>query len=250
VRLAASGDAILVTDGAATRQWVRLSLDGRAIAQVIPPVVAMAFVENPAGDSYVAGERVETTSQRWIEESLEWVDRVDVYWNTVTYLAAPSGDPEVDRVDHGAPPEDAQCGPVVWAPSRQLLDVCIRADGTTALYTVAPRTSTFVKAAIFPTSASDSSLSVKPDATRVAAGRTVYTVVGEVAWELATAEATPAGLAWTGGLLILWGDRAAPPAPGYGFSEIRAHDAFDGQPVYTLISRPDEAGFGHVVPAT
>lgn len=250
VRLAASGDAILVTDGEETRQWVLLSLEGRAIRQVIPPVIAMSFVEDPTGGSYVAGERVETTSQLWIEEDLEWVDRVDVYWNTVTYLATPTGDSEVDRVDHGAPPEEALCGPLIWAPDRQLLDACVRGDGTTALYTVAPRTNTFAKAAVFPTTASDPHFSVKPDATRVAVGRTVYSVVGDVAWELASSEATPAGLAWSGGVLVLWGDRAASPAPGYGASEVRAHDAFDGQAIYALVSRPGEAGFGPLVPAS
>lgn len=249
VRLAASGDAILVTDGEETRQWVLLSLDGRAIAQVIPPVVAMSFVEDPTGDSYVAGERVETTSQLWVEADLEWVDRVDVYWNTVSYLATPTGDTDVDRVDHGAPPDDARCGPLNWAPDRQLLDACVRADGTTVLYTVAPRTDTFVKAAVFPTTASDSHFSVKPDATRVAVGRTVYSVVGDVAWELASSEATPAGLAWSGSVLVLWGDRAASTAPGYGASEVRAHDGFDGQAIYTLVARPGEAGFGPLVPA-
>ena len=250
VRLAASGDAILVTDGEEARQWVLLSLEGRAIAQVIPPVVAMSFVEDPTGASYVAGERVEVTSQIWIEEDLEWVDRVNVYWHTVTYLATPTGDAEVDRVDHGAPPEEVRCGPLTWAPDRQLLDACVRADGTTVLYTVAPRTDTFVKAAVFPTTVSDPYFSVKPDATRVAVGRTVYSVVGEVAWELASSEPTPAGLAWSGSLLVLWGDRATSPAPGQGASEVRAHDAFDGQAVYVLAGRPGEAGFGPLVPAS
>jgi hypothetical protein len=250
VRLAASGDAILVTDGEETRQWVLLSLEGRAIAQVIPPVVAMSFVEDPTGDSYVAGERVETTSQRWIEADLVWVDQVDVYWNTVSYLATPTGDAEVDRVDHGAPPEEVRCGPLSWAPDRQLLDACARADGTTVLYTVAPRTDTFAKAAVFPTTTRDPYFLVKPDATRVAVGRTVYSVVGDVAWELASSEATPAGLAWSGDLLVLWGDRAATLAPGYGASEVRAHDAFNGEAIYTLVSRPGEAGFGPLVPAS
>ncbi len=250
VRLAASGDAILVADGEETRQWVRLSLEGRALAQVIPPVVAMSFVENPAGSSYTAGERAEITSQRWIEEDLDWIDVTEVHWNTVIYAATPTGDPESDRVDHGAPPEDAQCGPLSWAPERQLLDACVRADGTTVLYTVSPRTNTFAKAAIFPTTASDPFFSVKPDATRVAVGRTVYSIVGEVAWALGPSEPTPAGVTWSGDLLVAWGDHATAPEPGYGASEIRAHDAFDGEPIYTLIARRGEAGFGPIIPSS
>jgi hypothetical protein len=250
VRLAASGDAILATDGEETRQWVLLSLEGRAIAQVIPPIVATSFIEEPTGASYVAGERVEITSQIWVEEDLEWVDRVDVYWHTVTYLATPTGDSQVDRVDHGAPPEEARCDPLSWAPDRQLLDGCVRADGTTVLYTVAPRTSTFVKAAVVPTGVSDPYFSVKPDATRVAVGRTVYSIVGEVAWDLASSEATPAGLAWSGSLVAFWGDLAASPAPGYGAFEVQAYDAFDGQAVYALVSRPGEAGYGPLLPAS
>ncbi len=249
VRLSASGDAILVADGEGTRQWIRLSFGGRALAQVIPPVVAMSFVENPTGASYAAGERVETTSQRWVEEDLEWIDVIEVSWNTIIYSATPEGDPESDRMDVGAPPEDARCRPLSWAPERQLLDACVRADSTTVLYTVSPRTNTFVKAAVFPTTASDPFFSVKPDATRVAVGRTVYSIVGEVAWELEPSDPTPTGITWSGGLFVAWGDRAAVSHPGYGAPEIRVHDAFDGESVYRLISRQGEAGFGPVLPS-
>ncbi len=234
VRLAASRDAILVTDGEDVRQWIRLSLDGRAIAQAIPPVTSSSFIEDPGGTWYVAGETVSVTLQRWLDDQLEWQDYVEQYWNTVTYAQVPTGDADTDRMDLGAPPEAVQCRPVSWAPSRQLLDACPRADGSTALYTVSPRTSTFVRAAIFPTTSSDPYFSVKPDATRVAVGNVVYSIVGDEAWRLPSTEPTPASIAWSGSLLLCSGDRAARLPAGYGADAIRAHDAFDGEPVYTL----------------
>lgn len=249
VRLAASGDALLVTDGTESRQWVRLSLDGRAIGQVIPPVAAGTFFDDPAGATYVASELVTTVSQRWVEAALEWVDYTEQHWNTVTYAAEPTGDAATDRADHGAPPEEARCDPVSWAPDRQLLDACVRADGSTVLYAVAASTDTFVRVAVIPTTASDPVFSVKPDATRVAVGDRVYSIVGELAWSLPRGEPTPTGLAWSGDLLVLWGDPAVALAPGYGASEIRVHDAFAGGAAYTLVSREGEAGFGPVLGA-
>ncbi len=250
VRLSASGDALLVADGTELRQWVRLSLDGRAVGQAIPPVAAGAFLEDPSGASYVASELVTTVSQRWVEDTLEWVDYTEQHWNTVTYLQTPTGDAATDRIDHGAPAEDARCDPVSWAPDRQLLDACVRADGSTVLYAVAASTNTFVRVAVVPTVASDPFFSVKPDATRIAVGNRVYSIVGELAWSLPPGEAIPAGVAWSGDLIALWGDRAATVARGYGASEIRAHDAFAGGAAYTLISRRGEAGFGAVMGAT
>ena len=249
VRLAASGDALLVADGADLRQWVRVSLDGRAIAQVVPPVAAGAFVDDPGGAAYVASELVPTTTQRWVEATQQWVNETEQDWNTVTYAAAPTGDAATDRVDHGAPPEDVRCDPVSWAPDRQLLDACLRTDGSVALYAVAPSTDTFVRVAVIPTTTSDPVFSVKPDATRVAVGNRVYSIVGDLAWSLPAGEPTPSGLAWSGGLLILWGDGATTVAPGHGASEIRAHDAFAGATAYTLVSREGEAGFGPVLGA-
>jgi hypothetical protein len=250
VRLAASGDALLVADGADVRQWVRLSLDGRAIRQAVPPVAAAAFLEDPSGASYVASEFVTTAGQKWVEGTQEWVDYTEQHWNTVTYAEKPTGDATTDRVDHGAPPGEARCDPVNWAPDRQLLDACARADGSTALYAVAASTDTFVRVAVIPTIASDPVFSVKPDATRIAVGDRAYSIVGDLAWSLPSGEPTPTGLAWSGDLLVLWGDRTATVAPGYGASEIRAHDAFAGGAVYTLISRRGEAGFGAVLGAT
>ena len=250
VRLAASGDALLVADGADLREWVRLSLDGRAIAQVIPPVAAGAFADDPSGGSYVASELVTTVSQKWVEATQQWVDYTEQDWNTVTYAATPTGDAATDRVDHGAPPEDVRCDPVSWAPDRQLLDACTRADGSTALYAVAPSTDTFVRVAVIPTTTSDPNFSVKPDATRVAVGDRAYSIVGDLAWSLPSGEPTPSGLAWSGGLLIVWGDRRTAVPPGYGASEIRAHDAFAGGAAYTLVARAGESGFGPVLGAT
>jgi hypothetical protein len=247
VRLSASGDALLVADGTDVRQWVRLSLDGRAIGQAVPPAPAGAFLEDPSGASYVASELVTTVGQKWVEDTQQWVDYTERHWNTVTYAEEPTGAATTDRVDHGAPPEDARCDPVNWAPDRQLLDACSRADGSTALYAVAASTDTFVRVAVIPTIASDPLFSVKPDATRVAVGNRVYSIVGDLAWSLPPGEPTPIGLAWSGDLLVLWGDRAATVAPGYGATEIRAHDAFAGGAAYVLISRPGEAGFGPVL---
>jgi hypothetical protein len=250
VRLAASGDALLVADGADARQWVRLSLDGRAIGQAIPPIPAGTFFEDPSGASVVASELVTTVSQRWVEDTQLWVDYTEQHWNTVTYVETPTGDAKTDRVDHGAPPEEARCDPVSWAPDRQLLDACARADGSTALYAVAASTNTFVRVAVIPTRATDPFFSVKPDATRIAVGDRVYSIVGEFAWSLPSGESTPTGIAWSGDLLALWGDRAATVPPGYGATEIRAHDAFAGGAAYTLTARRGEAGFGALIGAS
>ncbi len=250
VRLSAGGDALLVTDGTDVRQWVRLSLDGRAIGQAVPPVAAGVFFEDPSGASYVASELVTTVGQKWVEATQAWVDFTEQRWNTVTYVDEPTGDAATDRVDHGAPPEEARCDPVSWAPNRQLLDACARADGSTALYAVAASTDTFVRVAVIPTTASDPLFAVKPDATRIAVGNRAYSIVGDLAWSLPPGEPTPTGLAWSGDLLALWGDRAATVVPGYGVSAIRVHDAFAGDAAYTLISRRGEAGFGPVLGAT
>lgn len=249
VRLAAGGDALLVTDGTESRQWVRLSLDGRAIGQVIPPIAAGTFFDEPTGASYVASELVTTVSQKWVEATLEWVDYTEQHWNTVTYAAKPTGEAAKDRVDHGAPPEEARCDPVSWAPDRQLVDACTRTDGSTVLYAVAASTDTFVRVAVIPTTTADPVFSVKPDATRVAVGDRVYSIVGDLAWSLPPGEPTPSGLAWSGDLLVLWGDPTLGVAPVHGASEIRAHDAFAGDAAYTLVSREGEAGFGPVLGA-
>ena len=250
VRLAAGRDALLVAEGGALRQWVRLSLDGRAVAQVIPPAKAGAFVDDPSGASYVASELVTTVSQKWVEATQAWVDYTDKHWNTVTYAATPTGDAATDRVDHGAPSEDARCDPVSWAPGRQLIDACFRPDGSTALYAVAASTDTFVRVAVIPTTTSDPVFSVKPDATRIAVGNRVYSILGDLAWSLPPLEPIPSGLAWSGDLLVLWGDRDAVLAPGFGASGIRAHDAFAGGAAYALVARAGEAGFGPVLGAT
>lgn len=249
VRLAAKGDALLVSDGADVRQVVRLSLDGRAIAQAVPPVNVGSFVEDPTGQSYVVGELVTTVNQRWVDATQSWVDSTDPHRNTVTYAEEPIGNLAVDRVDHGGPPEEGTCEPVSWATGRQLLDACTRADGATVLYAVAPSTDTFAKVAVFTTTATDPFFSVKPDATRVLVGDRVYSIVGAVAWSLADPEPVPTGFLWSGDLLVLWGGAHAQGAPGYGSSEIRAHDAFSGDRIYTLTARPGEAGFGPAVAA-
>jgi hypothetical protein len=249
VRLAASGDALLVSDGAAARQVVRLSLDGRAIAQAIPSVDSTSFVEDPTGQSYVVAELVKTVNQRWVDATQSWVVSTDPHRNTVTYAEAPIGDSAMDRVDHGAPPEEGACEPVSWAVGRQLLDACSRADGATVLYAVAPSTDTYAKAAVFATTAADPFFSVKPDATRVLVGDRVYSIIGAVAWLVAAPEPVPSGFAWSGDLLVLWGSAHEPVAPGYGSNEIRAHDAFNGDRSYTLTARRGEAGFGPAVGA-
>lgn len=245
VRLASGGDSLLVSDGADQRQWVRLTLDGRAIAQAVPPITAGTLVEDPDGAAYAVSELVTITAQRWDEEILEWVTYARQYWHTVTYAEELTG--KGDRVDHGAPPSEDQCDPFSWAPGRQLLETCQREDGTVALYTVAPATNTFVRVAVFPPNPGGTFFSAKPDGTRVATDTAVYTITGEVAWKPPSDEPRPTGFAWSGDVLALWGDAVATNAPGYGEPEIRVHDAFDGRPRFILVARPGEAGFGTVV---
>jgi hypothetical protein len=236
-----------VSDGASTRQWVRLTLDGRAIAQAVPPIVAGALLEDPEESIYAASEYVTTRAQRWDEENLEWVTYTERYWHTVTYAETPTGG--ADRVDHGSPSSEDRCDPFSWAPGRQLLETCRREDGTIALYAVAPATNTFVRVAVFPPTPEDAFFSVKPDGTRVATDTAVYTIAGEVAWTLPQDEPQPTGLAWSGDVLALWGDAAAASVPGRGAGTLRVHDAFNGRPRFVLIARTDDAGFGRVLGA-
>ncbi len=250
VRLTASGDALLVRDGRESSQWVRLTLDGRALGQAIPVITAGEVVENPNGAFYAASELVTVTGERWNEELLEWIPYSEQYWHTVTYAETPTGDGKTDRIDHGNPSSEGRCDPASWAQGRQLLETCRREDGSIALYTVAPATDTFVRAAVFPTTLATPFFSIKPDASRVATGRSVYTIVGEVAWTLPDSQASPTGLAWSGDALVLWGDTAETLAPGYGADSIHVYDGFEGRPIYTLAARSGEAGFGPALSAS
>ena len=247
VRLAANGDGLLVSDGTTLRQWVLLTLDGRAVAQAVPPITAGTLAEDPKGSVYAVSELVTVTTPKWDDVLLEWVDHKAQYWHTVTFAEVPTADASTNRVDHGSPSTEGRCDPFSWAPDRQLLETCRRGDGTIALYTVAPATDTFVRAAVFRPPASEPFFTVKPDGTRVATGRTVYTIAGDLAWHVPSDEPMPTGIAWSGDEYVAWGDASLAASPGRGAGEIRVRDAFGGRPRFTLTARTGEAGFGPVL---
>ncbi len=259
VRISTDGDAMLVAYGAGNRGIARVGFEGSPIAVVVAPVEMSGYVQSADGTILVVAETEAVPG----ENARRWT--IATYTEEAKLLApSPSAEPEpvasgtpspdpgygpYIRETHGLPPGEDRCFPVSWPPDRQLLNACPKNDGTVPFYTLTLLTSTFVDVSVAPAIDGDTLLAFNTDGTRIARGRSVLNLYGELIWRLVDRVPAPTGVIWAGESLLTWGDATTPPAPEFGAREIRARKAEDGELVYVLTAVEGASGFHAVVVA-
>ena len=251
VTLNTPGDGLLVAHGSEYRSLVTMSLDGDAQQRVIPAGRDAEFVANPTNDIFISNEIVTYTGETWVEDILEWVPFSEDRQAIVSYSVEPRvtiDDVEYTRFDHGMPPAETKCRPVLWEPDRQLFLACAAEDGT-AIYTLSLNSTTFVKAATVPAfESSVERISFNPSTTRILAGDAVYDLFGVEAWTLDGAD--PAATMWLEDYLVLIGEDDSDRGPGYGHARLRYVDAWSGDERWDVTAVEGAAGFFSAVPAS